>query len=156
MQKQLILASRVRTIPKQFSWIDHRLVREGYIGRCHAQALGLYLFLVTVGDAQGLSYYADASIQERLAYSADQLLAARENLIRVDLVAYQSPSYQVLALPTRSTAMAWPPAVSRGDSVKRPMASPTSPLTAKPAPVSNPAEALRRLAEAIQATKEIS
>ena len=155
MQKQLILASRVRTIPKQFSWIDHRLVREGYIGRCHAQALGLYLFLVTVGDAQGLSYYADASIQKRLAYSFEQLLAARENLIQVDLIAYQSPIYQILALSTQRASSAAMSPVSYGDSATRPAASPTASFTTKQTSARSPAEALRRLAEAIQATKEV-
>jgi hypothetical protein len=40
-------------------WIDQRLVRDGHIARCGPQALALYLLLVTVADAQGLSYYSD-------------------------------------------------------------------------------------------------
>ena len=47
----------VRRIPDQFSWIDHRLVREQYIDYLSSEAAALYLFLVTVSDAQGLSYY---------------------------------------------------------------------------------------------------
>jgi len=46
--KQLINRERVRKIPTQFSWVDHRLVRERHIERCDAQALALYLFLITV------------------------------------------------------------------------------------------------------------
>ena len=49
-------------LPPQFSWIDQRLVREHYIERCDCAALALYLLLVTVADAQGLSYYADHSL----------------------------------------------------------------------------------------------
>ena len=59
MQKHPIYPERIRTPPKQFSWVDHRLVRDHYIDRCSHQSAALYLFLVTVADAQGLSYYSD-------------------------------------------------------------------------------------------------
>jgi hypothetical protein len=65
--KRVISPERVRKIPAQFSWVDHRLVRDRYIERCDAQALALYLFLVTVADAQGLSYYSDASLATSLS-----------------------------------------------------------------------------------------
>jgi hypothetical protein len=60
--------------------------------------LALYLFLVTVGDAKGLSYYADASIIKRLPMDQAALEDARNNLIRIGLIAWQKPLYQVLAL----------------------------------------------------------
>jgi hypothetical protein len=41
-------------VPSQFSWIDQRLVRERYIDQLSPHACALYLFLVTVADAQGL------------------------------------------------------------------------------------------------------
>src|ERR1700738_1147519 len=53
--KRVICPERIRTIPAHFSWVDHRLVRERYIERCDACAAALYLFLVTVADAQGLT-----------------------------------------------------------------------------------------------------
>ena len=59
VQKRLLCPERVRKIPKQFSWIDQRLVREGHIERLSHRATALYLFLVTVADARGLSYYSD-------------------------------------------------------------------------------------------------
>jgi hypothetical protein len=55
--KRVLNPNRVRHVPRQFSWIDQRLVRDGHTARCSAEALALYLFLVTVADAQGLSYY---------------------------------------------------------------------------------------------------
>ena len=59
MQKRLLVPSRVRQIPRQFSWVDHRLVRDHHIEHCKPPALALYLFLITVADAKkGLSYYA--------------------------------------------------------------------------------------------------
>jgi len=96
--KRVICSERVRKIPAQFSWVDHRLVRERHIERCDAHAAALYLFLVTVADAQGLSYYADASLAKRLSMDPVRLSKARSDLIRAGLIAYQRPLYQVLSL----------------------------------------------------------
>ena len=60
--KRVLCRERLRKVPSQFSWIDHRLVRDRHICRCSAQALALYLFLVTVCDGQGLSYYSDKTL----------------------------------------------------------------------------------------------
>jgi hypothetical protein len=96
--KRVLCPQRVRNIPAQFSWVDHRLVRERHIDRCDAQAAALYLFLVTVADAQGLSYYSDAVLARRLSMSPARLSQARADLLRGALIAYQRPLYQVLAL----------------------------------------------------------
>ena len=98
--KQVLCPERVRQIPAQFSWVDHRLVRERYIERCDPPAAALYLFLLTVADGQGLSYYSDAALVRSLSLSATRLNQAREDLIRAGLIAYQRPLYQVLALDT--------------------------------------------------------
>ncbi|NMQ05692.1 hypothetical protein E4Q08_10635 [Candidatus Accumulibacter phosphatis] len=52
--KRVLCPERIRQIPIHFSWLDHRLVRERHIERCDPPAAALYLFLVTVADAQGL------------------------------------------------------------------------------------------------------
>ena len=98
MQKRLLVPSRVRRVPRQFSWVDQRLVREHHIERCDTVALALYLLLITVADAQGLSYYAEASIGRLLSLRPEPLAAAREALIHAGLIAYEPPLYQVLAL----------------------------------------------------------
>jgi hypothetical protein len=64
--KRLICPQRIRKVPKHFSWVDHRLVRDHYIDQLSHKAATLYLFLVTVADAQGLSYYSDVSILQHL------------------------------------------------------------------------------------------
>lgn len=96
--KRVLVRERVRRIPAQFSWLDHRLVRDRHIERCDALACALYLFLVTVADAQGLSYYSEASIAKRLSMEPARLGQARADLVRLGLIAYESPLYQVLAL----------------------------------------------------------
>lgn len=98
IQKTPICETRVRRIPGQFSWVDHRLVRERYIDRCSHRAMALYLFLVTVSDAMGLSYYGDASLASRLSMDEAMLAEARNELIRMGLIAYRKPIYQVLDL----------------------------------------------------------
>lgn len=89
---------RRRSIPPHFSWIDHRLVRDGHLQRCRPSALALYLFLVTVADRLGLSYYQERTLSAMLHWNQDQLQAAREELVRNQLIAYEPPLYQVLSL----------------------------------------------------------
>ena len=96
--KRLLRVERLRQVPAGFGWVDHRLVRDGFISRCDHAGLALYLFLVTVADAQGLSYYSDGAICRRLGMAPLQLTAARQQLVKAELVAYQKPLYQVLAL----------------------------------------------------------
>ncbi len=98
MHKRPLSLSQLRHVPSQFSWVDQRLVREHSIDHLSPEACALYLFLVTVADAQGLSYDADGSLGQRLSLSRVALSQARQTLITQGLVAYQSPLYQVLAL----------------------------------------------------------
>lgn len=97
--KRVLRPERLRQVPPQFSWVDHALVQRRLIDRCDARSAALYLFLVTVADAQGLSYYGSHTLAKRLGMSAEELAAARARLIEMDLVAYEAPLFQVLALP---------------------------------------------------------
>jgi hypothetical protein len=103
-EKRVLWDERVRLVPKGFSWVDHRLVRDGYIQRCDPDALALYLLLVSVSDANGLSYYSDKSICRLIQLPRERLDEARQKLIRADLVAYEAPLYQVLSIPERRPA----------------------------------------------------
>jgi hypothetical protein len=98
MDKRPISPAKLRRVPQQFSWVDQRLVRERYIDQLSPPACALYLFLVTVADAQGLSFYADRSLCQRLSMPHEGLHQARQALIQLGLVAYQRPLYQVFAL----------------------------------------------------------
>jgi len=100
MKKRVLNAQRLRKVPAQFSWVDHRLVQEHYFTRCDHAAWALYLFLSCVADVQGLSYYSDASLMRRLNMEAGPFSASRQQLIRVGLIAYEKPLYQVLSLET--------------------------------------------------------
>ena len=112
--KQVIRPERVRQVPEQFSWVDQALVQQHFIDRCDARAAALYLFLITVSDAQGLSYYGASTLARRLHLSEEEFTAARQQLIELELIAYRSPLYQVLALPG-TVAAPRPPAVAVTD-----------------------------------------
>lgn len=98
-KKEIVDPGRRRKLPEGFGWVDHRLTRENVIDKFGAEALALYLFLVTVGDADGVSWYADASIERRLSFVAGRLERARRELVVGGLIAYRKPHYQVLELP---------------------------------------------------------
>jgi hypothetical protein len=98
MKKRVLNPERLRKVPPQFSWIDHRLVQENYFLRCNHSAWALYLFLTSVADAEGLSYYSDASLVRRLKIDPLVLSASRQQLIQAGLIAFEKPLYQVLSL----------------------------------------------------------
>jgi hypothetical protein len=103
--KRLLDARRRRkALPRGFGWIDHRLLRDGYLGRCSPEALALYVLLVCAADAQGLSYYSDPRIADLLALAPQALSQARRQLIELGLIAYQKPLYQLLSLQGELTA----------------------------------------------------
>jgi hypothetical protein len=60
--------------------------------------LALYLFLVTVADGAGLSYYSDESVCRLLGLDIPALARVRRELVAAGLIAYEKPLYQVLAL----------------------------------------------------------
>lgn len=96
--REPVLPKRRRRIPPQFSWVDHRLVRDGHIKGRSVEALALYLFLVTVSDADGLSWYSEPALCRVLSWTSPQLRHVRDELREVDLIAYRKPLYQVLDL----------------------------------------------------------
>jgi hypothetical protein len=115
--KRVLCEQRLRHIPAQFSWIDQRLVFEGHLARCDAHAAALYLFLLTVADAQGLSYWGDARAMRTLSTPNARLARAREDLLHLGLIAYERPLYQVLALegaapPSEAPSSTPPPSAS--------------------------------------------
>ena len=121
VEKRPIDPRRIRRIPKEgFSWIDRRFVRQGFIEELPRETILLYLFLVSVSDAKGLSFYADPTISRLLKLNAEELSQARSRLRAAELALYRYPLYQVLPLPAEraiappSPAASPPPALARG------------------------------------------
>ena len=130
MKKYLIYPQLMRRIPQHFSWIDHRLIRDRYVERCYLEAIALYLVLVTVADAQGLSYYSDRSLCKLLRIEQGILEKSRRNLIQEALIAYEPPLYQILSLerqiPEKSPTNEKPS--SSPSKTREPQYCPTDPL----------------------------
>ena len=91
-------SEKLRHIPKGFGWVDHQLLRDGYIRNCSSDALALYLVLVCAADGQGLSFYGDGLVCSLLGWSRGRLEAARNCLIKNELLAWEAPLYQLLEL----------------------------------------------------------
>jgi len=124
--KRVLCPERLRQVPEQFSWVDQALVQRHFIDRCEARAAALYLFLVTVADAQGLSYYGAPTLAQRLHLGTEELGAARAQLIELELIAYQAPLYQVLALPGTRVAPRTAPRVPAQAPVRKTSTGPVS------------------------------
>lgn len=99
--------ARIWRFPTQFAPINRRLVFDRHLDRLSLPQIALYLFLHCVADAQGLSYYSDPRIAERLHLSCEEVRQARDGLIAHRLLLYRHPLYQLLDLP--GTAVPTPP-----------------------------------------------
>jgi hypothetical protein len=103
-QKHILVAGRLRRPPATgWSWVDRRFLREhgDYLSR---DGVLLYLFLVTVADRHGLSFYSDHTLSSRLQLSPQAVAQARQELLDRDLIAQQLPLVQVLSLPAASVS----------------------------------------------------
>ncbi len=99
IHKKVLLPDRVRRPPNDgWSWIDRRFVRD-YAPRLSREGILLYFFLAAVSDKDGLSFYREATIAVRLRISETAVVAARDELVAMDLAAYRAPLVQVLSLP---------------------------------------------------------
>jgi replication initiation and membrane attachment protein DnaB len=103
----------VRKIQGSFAWIDHRLMRDGYLPIMTHEDLGLYLFLTLAADRNGVSFYRKEKICDTLSLSFQQFEIARDRLVDLNLIAYQSYSvmspngfYQVLPIRTPAPNLA--------------------------------------------------
>jgi hypothetical protein len=93
--------TRLRRIEGSFSWLDHRLISQGWLDRLRREEILLYLFWVLVGDRHGVSFYASETIAARLKISVAEIEQARSALVAKGLLAYRRGIVQVLALPSR-------------------------------------------------------
>jgi len=94
-----IYPDRIRHISGSFSWLDHRLLHNGFLHLMQPEEMLLYFFLVLVGDKNGVSFYGYDSILKILKLTLDQYITARNRLVDLSLIAFEDGRYQVLELP---------------------------------------------------------
>jgi hypothetical protein len=80
---------RVRKIENSFAWIDHRLLRNGYVEVMAHQDQVLYLFLVLVADRHGVSFYRKEKICDFLGLDWGEFEVARWRLVDHALIAFE-------------------------------------------------------------------
>ena len=93
---------RIRKITGSFSWIDHRILSDGFLYAMARQEILLYFFLVLVGDKNGVSFYSYDTICSMLKINPDEFIRARDQLIERSLIDYRQGLFQVLQLPEKS------------------------------------------------------
>jgi len=99
IKKRPLIYDRVRKIDGSFAWIGHRFLRQGFWNSLSHNELLLYLFLVMVGDRQGISYYSFDRICSMTGLITDDYILARNELIDKDLIAFDGCLFRVLSLP---------------------------------------------------------
>lgn len=118
---------RIRRIAGSFAWIDHRLLRNGYLAVMTHRDQSLYLFLALAADRHGVSFYRKEKICDLLGLDFAEFEIARDRLINLRLIAFAPYSaltvngfFQVLPIdgpapdpltltPAITPAMASPP-----------------------------------------------
>lgn len=93
--------NRIRRITGSFSWIDHRLLSDGFLFAMTAEEIALYFFLTLVGDKNGVSFYSYDKICQFLKLDVDRFVWARDQLIDKSLIACENGRFQVLQLPKK-------------------------------------------------------
>lgn len=99
IKKKVLDKSRIRRIDGGFSFIPHRFLTDGFVSALHPQEMLLYFFLVLASDRNGLSFYSYDAICTLLEMHLDQYVAARDALIKKDLIIFDGTLFQVLQLP---------------------------------------------------------
>lgn len=99
----------IRNIKGSFAWIDHRLVRSGFLEVMTHHDMVLYLFLVLVADKNGVSFYRKEKICQAVSLDYNQFEIAKDRLINMSLIAFESYSmlspngyYQIMPIETKA------------------------------------------------------
>ena len=101
IEREPLCPYRIRKITGSFTFIEHRFLRDGFFASLDHHELLLYLFLLIVGDRNGMSFYSYDKICTLLKISVDEYLLARNSLIENDLIAFDGKFFQVLSLPKK-------------------------------------------------------
>ncbi len=96
-----IIGCRVRRVKGGFCFVPHRFLRDGFFGGLEQHEMLLYFLLVLAGDRNGVSFYSCQAICGLLLLEEHEYLAARDELIAKDLIAFDGKRFQVLSLPEK-------------------------------------------------------
>jgi hypothetical protein len=103
IKKRILDRGRIRRIAGGFAFIPHRFLTDGFLSVLTPRQQQLYFFLVLAADRHGLSFYSCDAICRLLQMPLDQYLAARDDLIKKELIEFDGTLFQVLDLPQKPT-----------------------------------------------------
>lgn len=105
-----ICPDRVRSIGgKGFAFVPNRFLHDGFFSALNEDELVLYFALVLAGDRNGLSFYHYDSLCSLIGMTVERYVAARNQLISLDLIAFDGTRFQVLSLPAKAKRQTQPP-----------------------------------------------
>jgi hypothetical protein len=112
IKKKVLNPNRIRRIEGGFSFIPHRFLADEFLVTLTQKEILLYFFLILASDRYGLSFYCYDAICSLLQLSVDEYVAARDGLMKKDLVAFDGTLFQVLSLPLKPVLEKPPPSFS--------------------------------------------
>jgi hypothetical protein len=92
---------RVRYPRGAYGWVELKVVTEGHLQALDRETALTYLFLCTVGNREGISFWSRPRIARTLNLSLDAVDAALRTLSATDLIAVNERVVQVLPVPVR-------------------------------------------------------
>jgi hypothetical protein len=108
-KKHIPQPQNIRKIKSSFAWIDHRLIRNGFLELMTHQDIVLYIFLVLFADKNGISFYRKEKICNAVSLDYNQFEIARDRLVDMKLIAFEgysvlSPNgyYQILPIEAKA------------------------------------------------------
>jgi len=90
---------RIRHPRGAYGWVDLRIVTEGHLRGLGPEAALVYLFLCTVGNRAGISFWGRPRIAQLLHLTPAEIDDALARLIAADLIAANNRIVQVLPVP---------------------------------------------------------
>ena len=120
MRAEPLEPRRVRYPKGAYGWVDLRIVTDGHLEALDPGAALTYLFLCTVGNREGVSFWSRARMARMLNLPREVVESALLTLTETGLIAATERVVQVLAVPVRGAG--------------QPVASQTTPPPPIPSP----------------------
>lgn len=99
MRAEPLEPRRIRYPKGAYGWVELRIVTEGHLRGLGPEAALVYLFLCTVGNREGISFWSRARISQMLNLTPEEVDTALATLITADLIAANDRIVQVLPVP---------------------------------------------------------
>src|SRR5258707_4765528 len=90
---------RIRHPRGAYGWADLRVATEGHLASLGSQGALVYLFLCTVGNRAGISFWSRVRMAKVLNLTPAEINSALATLIAADLIVTNDRVIQVLPLP---------------------------------------------------------